>query len=437
MKDIKRHYNNISSNKDRYQRVLRENRELKEWKRKLSLILKYSSRINTTKDVKKVVKIITDSTNKILNSDRCTVFLLDKEKNELYSWLAHGINGEEIRFPADKGIAGYVASFGETVNVKDAYNDERFNKEIDKQTGYKTETLLCMPMKNQPGEIIGVFQVLNKKDGVFTAQDEEILGLISQQASSAIESAFLYEEIKKSFTSFINTLAETIDARDPLTAGHSRRVCEYSVLLAKSMGFNPEKIEVIKYAALLHDLGKVGVKEEVLTKPGRLNGEEYNHIQTHTSITRKILEQTYFQHKFKDIPKVASSHHEHIDGTGYPNKLKGNHVPIMSRILAVADVFDALTYERHYRGPLPFEEVISILKKRKGTKFDQRCVDKFLAQNTYDVLKILTHGAKNYIKNNEEDEFKQISIDEIAERIRNNSTDPLVEKFCQYYPARF
>ncbi len=421
-----------------HNKLIKENKELLEWKRRLSLMLKYSSEIKISTNVNDILNIIADVTNKILLSDRTTVFLLDKEKNELFSWVAHGIEGQQIRFSANKGLAGYVAKTGKILNIEDAYKDKRFNPQIDKITGYRTKTILCMPMKNQMGETIGVFEVLNKNaGGVFLQQDEEILRLLSLQAASSIESTQLYEELEKSFSSFINTLAEAIDARDPMTAGHSRRVCHYSVLIAEKMGCAHEKVDVLKYAALLHDLGKIGIRESILTKQGRLTDDEYRHIQTHAEMTRKILECTYFQRKFKDIPVAASSHHENIDGSGYPNKLKGKKIPVISRILSVADVFDALTYIRHYRNPISMDKVIQELRKDSGKKFDPVCINGLLNIKIYDILKIMTNGTDKQITKSDQNKFNNVTLKKLEEIFNTGSNNGIIKAFNKYYPAQF
>ncbi len=419
-------------------RYKEKNRKLAEWKRKLSLILEYSGKISTSSGLSDILKVITNETRDVILADRCTVFLLDKSKNELYSWIAHGLGRKKIRFPASTGLAGAAVTTGKIINVKDAYSDRRFNPEIDQKTGYYTKSILCVPMRNQPGQIIGVFQVLNKKDGFFTKQDEEMLRLLSSQASGIIENAMLYEEMKKSFKSFINTLAETVDARDPLTAGHSSRVCAYSLLIADRMGYSDKDRERLQYAALLHDLGKIGVKEAVLTKPGRLDLDESAHIQTHTSVTRKILERTYFQHGFRNIPIIASSHHENVDGTGYPQKLKGEEIPEISRIMAVADVFDALTYKRHYRNPMPMEKVLSILREETGRKFDPGCIDAFFSLDLCDVLRVMTEAEENGEKDSigsGMSEFRGISLKDLHERLKKKEKDEAVKKFSKFYPV--
>ena len=180
-----------------------------------------------------------------------------------------------------------------------------------------------------------------------------------------------------------------------MTAGHSHRVCRYSTLIADHMDYDEDSLEVLKYASLLHDLGKIGVKEAVLTKPGNLTKEEFMHITKHADITRKILERTYFQPKFKEIPVIAAAHHEKLDGSGYPNHLKGDDIPMMARVMAVADVFDALTYRRHYRDPMSIEKVVNILVSDSGTKLEPRCVDALMSVKIHDILNIMINGSKS------------------------------------------
>ena len=259
---------------------------------RLSTLLNITRNISKELELDSLLITIMDEVKKALQADRCTVFIIDKEKNELWSKVAHG--GEDIRFPVYLGIAGHVATTGDVLNIPDAYSDSRFNPEIDKQTGYRTLNMLTFPMRNKLKEIIGVFQVLNKYEGVFTKEDENLLDVISSIAATQVENALLYEEQKKTLDSFVETLASTVDARDPLTAGHSNRIALYSDEIAKIMNLSPRRREILRYAALLHDYGKIAVREEVLYKNGSLTIEEYCKIQEHPAYTKSILEKINF-----------------------------------------------------------------------------------------------------------------------------------------------
>lgn len=348
-------------------------------------LVKISRSITALTDIDELLKVIAEETRNAMQADRCTVFLWDKDSNELWSKVALGVGDKEIRFPADKGLAGYVVQTGETVNITNAYSDSRFNPEVDKSTGYHTKTILCMPIMNNNHEIIGAFQVLNKIDGVFTKNDEDLLIAIGGSASIALENAQLfdrqlqmYREQKLLFESFIDTLATSVDARDKITAGHSKRVRLYSGLIADEIGMNAKDKSLLEKAATLHDIGKIGIRDSVLRKEGKLTDEEYKHIQEHVRITHNILNKLNMSPDFRIITEMASSHHEKWDGTGYYRHLKGDEITLGGRILAVADVFDAITSKRHYRDKMPIKNVLNIISEGAGSHFDPDLVDSFL-----------------------------------------------------------
>ena len=246
-------------------------------------------------------------------------------------------------------------------------------------------------------KLLGVFQVLNKlKDKVFTDEDEDLIIAIGSSAGIALENASLfkkqqlmYEEQKRSFNSFVNTLSASIDARDKVTAGHSRRVTGYATIIAEHIGLDKDYIEAVEYAAMLHDFGKIGVKDSVLYKEGKLTLDEYEHIKRHAVITSHILKNMFFEQKLKDVPEIASSHHERYDGAGYFRGLKGEEIPLGGRILAVSDVFDAITSNRHYRNRIPIVDALDLLKKNSGSHFDPNIVDAFFDVNMEKILTVL------------------------------------------------
>lgn len=391
-------------------------------------LLRIGRSIAAETDLDRLLAIITEETQKALSADRCTLFLLDKNKNELWSKVAMGMGKQEIRFPANVGLAGHVATTGETINIKDAYNDDRFNKEIDKKTGYTTKTILCMPMRNLNHEIVGVFQVLNKfGNEYFSTEDEDLLVAIGSSTGIAIENARLfkkqqkmYEDQKRSFVSFINTLALSIDAKDKITAGHAKRVKEYSIAIAEQMNLSPEELEVIEYSALLHDFGKIGVRDSVLCKEGKLTKEEFLHIQEHVEITYHLLNNMFFEEKLKNVPEIAAAHHEKYDGTGYFRKLVGEEIPLGGRILAVCDVFDAITSKRHYRERMPLKNVLNIIKKDTGTHFDSKIVDKFFEIRFDKILSILVSDDISIDISEKLEVFRNYSLEEFHSLLLNN-----------------
>lgn len=410
-------------------------------------LVKIGRSINALTDINVLLKVIAEETKVAMQADRCTVFLFDKEHNELWSKVALGMDSQEIRFPADKGLAGYVVRTGESLNIEDAYNDERFNPEVDKETGYKTKTILCMPIKNNNQEIIGAFQVLNKAQGIFTKNDEDLLVAIGGSASIALENAKLFEKQKEMykeqkllFESFINTLAASIDARDKITAGHSSRVKLYSMLIVDELGLDEKTKEIIEKAATLHDIGKIGIRDSVLQKEGKLTDEEYKHIQEHVQITHNILEKICLTEDFTQISEIACSHHEKYDGSGYYRHLKGEEIPYGGRILAVSDVFDAITSRRHYRDKMPIANVINILIKDSGTHFDKSIVDKFLQISTDKIVRVFLTENHHNLKQEDCEILSHYNLldifnftnDENASQEQKN----VVELFNNYYAGK-
>lgn len=406
----------------------------------LIALVKIGQAVAAEKDIDVLIKTIAEETKIALNADRCTVFLYDKEHNELYSKVATGLDTKELRIPADKGLAGHVVQTGETINIKDAYNDKRFNPEVDKKTGYRTKTILCMPIKNFNQDIIGVFQVLNKFDETFTIDDEDLLVAIASSAGISLENAQLFERQKKMieeqqiiFDSFIETLASSIDARDKITAGHSTRVKMYATLIAKEFGMEKKDIYILEKAAALHDIGKIGIRDSVLQKEGKLTPEEYKHIQKHVEITHNILEKIHMSEDFQQITEIACSHHEKYDGTGYYRGLKGEQIPFGGRILAVSDVFDAITSKRHYRDKMPIEKVIDIIMKGSGSHFDPNVVDKFLMLKLSRIVEVLISDTSSKIDKKDYETLDKYNLLDLYYSIVNNCSNMLLQVFNKYY----
>lgn len=306
--------------------------------------------------------------------DRGSLFLIDREKGELYSLVAEGIEGHDIHLSLNLGIAGLVAITGQEINIQDAYADPRFDKSKDERTGYRTRCILCAPIKDQSGEVIGVIEAINKKDEIFTDSDKDLLNALSSFVAISIENAILFHEQHRQFRRVLEVLAASIDAKDPLTAGHSQNVTKYAAGIARGLGFGETEIDVLTVAALLHDYGKLGIADNILKKPGKLTTEEFEHMKEHVVNTRNILSKMHLMRQYREVPLIASCHHERLNGSGYTDGLKAQEIPFMAKIIAVADVFEALTSKRHYREALSPEKAFEILKQDIGTQFDENIV---------------------------------------------------------------
>jgi putative nucleotidyltransferase with HDIG domain len=265
-------------------------------------------------EAKTLVQELMDQTN----SERGSLFIVDQEASQLWSAYAHGLEESDINLNMKLGIAGLVAVSGQVLNIKDAVKDKRFDSGIDKKTGYKTETILALPIIDHSGEeTIGVIEVINKQNGTFTDADIDILKGLSSIVAIAIVNALMFAEQEKQFQSILEVMAASIDAKDTLTAGHSINVTRFAVGIAKELGFNHSEVDVVRTAGLLHDYGKLGIDDHILKKTGKLNEEEYKHITKHVTITRNILEKMCFARKYRNVPIIAACHHERLDGSGY------------------------------------------------------------------------------------------------------------------------
>jgi HD-GYP domain-containing protein (c-di-GMP phosphodiesterase class II) len=348
----------------------------KEMENKLQLILQVSSELAKEKDLRKILVKLTNITQKLVNADRCSIFLHDKKREQLWTIAATGI--DEIRIPQFAGIAGYVFKSSEIVNIPDAYADERFDKEIDRKTGYRTRNILTLPIVSRSSKSMGVFQVINKlDDNGFTKEDIELLKHIILYADSTIDNALLYETLKQAQQDIILRLSNATRYKDPETQYHITRVGLYCSIMARQLGWSEDDIELIRLASPMHDIGKVGVPDRILLKPGKLDDEEWKIMRMHTTYGYEILQGS--DSKLVQLAQnVALDHHEKWDGSGYPNKKSGEEISIHGRMCAIADVFDALTSVRPYKKAWPLEKTLALIKEESGNHFDPQLCDIFL-----------------------------------------------------------
>jgi len=462
---------------------------------KLQSILEVAKALTAERHLDALLEKIVAEAARVAEADRCSLFLVDRERGELWSKVAQGTS--EIRVPLGAGIAGAVAATGTSVRVGDAYLDPRFNRAVDAATGYRTRNILCVPMVDTQGEVVGVVQALNRKDGAFTEEDEELLVALGGQAASAIENAVLHEEIERLFEGFVRASVVAIEARDPSTAGHSERVARLTVGLARALEaspppslagvrFGPAELQQLRYAALLHDFGKVGVREHVLVKAsklhpaqldllaarfdliraqlenerlrarlegrpedgiearraeldgfwetvvacnrptvlpegsferlaaiaartfvdsrgaerpylelsevawlsiprGSLSEEERLEIESHVSHTFRFLSQIPWTRALRGVPDIAHGHHEKLDGKGYPRGVPAESIAVETRMMTIADIFDALTAaDRPYKKAVPAETALEILRaEARAGKLDPALLEVFVGAGVW------------------------------------------------------
>ena len=342
---------------------------------KLDLILDVTRRLMSITDLDALLRDMATATTQLLDADRATIFIVDRDRAEVWSKVALGTGAGEIRQAIGVGIAGTVAATGETINIADAYEDPRFNPEPDHRTGYRTKTLLTFPMTGQNDRVIGVFQVVNKNGGgEFTTDDEETLSSLGASAAVAVENAQLIAEQRRLWTTLIETLAVTIDARDQQTAGHSQRVTRYAEVIGRALGLQGIELEKIRAAALLHDYGKIAVRDQFLLKPGKLDQAEFEYMKVHAEKTGEFLAHLVFPQDMREVPVIAAQHHERMDGKGYPRGLPAERILLGARIVAAADVFDALTAPRYYKPAYTLEKTLEIMDGMAGDHLDPTVV---------------------------------------------------------------
>ncbi len=492
----------------------------------------------TERNYDKLLYLILDKVKKITGSDSGTIYLAESKENSAkrlrFKLSSLELKQDEFTVSIDKkSVAGYAALTGDTINLKDAYNipDESeytINLDYDRKHNYHTKSMLVVPMKNHKDEVIGVLQVINKKKHPelvlpnieamkkfvvsFDDNDIELVSSIAGQAAVAIENSILHQDIENLFEGFVKASVKAIESRDPATSGHSERVALYTVELAKivnlfdkgnlkNVTFSREQIKEIRYASLLHDFGKVGVREQVLLKGeklypehleliksrfdfikrtiqyenserkvqhlleknreealellaqedqnlilelseideilktiitvnkpgildekinksfleeisartfpnfssqdvhylnshevktlsigrGSLDLQERLEIESHVSHTYDFLSQIPWTNELKDTPQIAYAHHEKLDGSGYPNHLPMEKIPVQSKIMAISDIYDALVAsDRPYKKAISPKSALDILQMEvEDRRIDPELVSLFIDAKIY------------------------------------------------------
>jgi putative nucleotidyltransferase with HDIG domain len=345
-------------------RSLREISELME----ISGIL--NSSLDTTVIREKAITVITQ----LLNCEVASLLLVDEQTDELYFEVALGEKGyrvKETRLKRGEGIAGWVAIHNEPLLIDDVKSDPRHSKRFDKRSKFETRNMICVPMVIKQ-KVVGVLQAINKQGkGTFSQTDLDLFISLSHEVAIAVDNARLYNELREAFYQTAEALADAIEKRDPYTGNHTRRVMHYSMAISRFLDLTDAQMENLRLAAILHDIGKIGVEDSVLRKDSDLDDEEYQKIIRHPEIGVDIL--GHIKRLEGVIPGIKS-HHERIDGKGYPDKIRDGDIPLIARIIAVADTFDAMTTDRPYRAGITDSEAMEELKRFVGSQFDGKVV---------------------------------------------------------------
>lgn len=354
--------------------------------------------LSSEQNLTTLLDLILHETRDFTNADAGSLYIREGNRlifmvaqNDTLSKRAQVSSGSEtykgeLLLISRESLAGYVAATGNILNIEDAYHlppdkEYHFNKEFDQENNYRTKSMLLIPLKDPRGEIVGVLQLINflndKGETIsFNQEHEPLILSLASQAAVSIKNARLADELKKAYLDVIFRLSLAAEYRDDNTASHLHRMSKYSALIAKKLGMTEEEIELIKHASPMHDIGKIGISDSILLKPGKLTQEEFLEMKKHPIIGAKILANGETP-LLKASEVIALTHHEKYDGTGYPYQLKGEEIPILGRVVTLADVFDALTTRRCYKPAFPIDESLSIIRRESGKHFDPKIVYAF------------------------------------------------------------
>ena len=507
----------------------------------LEQILEVGRALASEKELDRLLNLVLTQARRLTGADGSSIYTLDKEGKLYFRLLQNAstssTSSAQMTLVGEYSIAGYVSRTGEVINVDDVYEipidaPYKFNPAPDRSLNYRTRSMLTLPLTNKANEVVGVLQLINRKQDpdtlLTTPEDFEqqvlpfdessvvVAEALAGQAGVALENSILYEEIEKLFEGFIRASVQAIEARDPTTAGHSFRVAEFTERLSRAtdrsdlqsvraVQFSKEQLQEIRYAALLHDFGKVGVRENVLVKAdklyphqlqlieqrfkyartslgrhafreivdlyetgemssdelrarrqeiermleeeddrlqqfyrtvleanrptvlhqdasetlgdirqyqfpdhdgrqvplleefeftslslskGSLSPEEREQIESHVSHTFEFLSLIPWTRNLENLPNIAFAHHEKLDGTGYPRRLSGQEIPVQSRIMTIADIYDALTApDRPYKKAVPTDRALDILAEEASAgKIDSDLYRIFVESNAYTLI---------------------------------------------------
>ncbi len=354
-------------------------KRLKKKVEELSILYEVSQVITSTLDLDKVLNLIVERAVYLMRAQVGSLRLLDKE-GELILGASYGHSHSDEywrkkgKLKLKNGLSGLAARKKQPIIVKNVQKDKRYKyPNLARKEGLVS--LLSVPLMEK-GKPIGILSVYTKKVHSFRKREVELLSHFASQAAIAIRNAQLYKRLHQVYLNSIRALAAAIDARDKSTYGHSEQVAKYARAVAKEMRLSGERIEMLEHACRLHDIGKIGIHDYILTKPGKLNNKEWSEIRTHPTLGREILEPLEF---LKEIVPLVRQHHERYDGKGYPDGLKGEEICLEARIISVADAYGAMTSERPYRLTYSSAKAKRELRNCAGRQFDPKVVKAFLS----------------------------------------------------------
>lgn len=349
---------------------------------KLFSMLEATQALNSDMEEEDVFNLILKQMAGILGAEAGTLWVVNPDSETISAKAVYGSISEKIMhltLRLDEGIVGNVIQTGKTGLIEDVSLDNRWAARVDGESGFITRSLLTVPL-HVKSQKIGALQLLNKQgEGHFNEEDRTLATALASHSALALHNNQMYIQIYQLFMSLIKTLARALDARDPYTAGHSERVAQYALILADELMLTKEEKKELEQAALLHDIGKLGIPDDILGKQSGLTDEEYALMKQHTTIGAEILRTIEPRAMIQNSVDVALMHHERLNGSGYPEGRLAHQIPLFVRIVGIADSFDAMTTDRPYKKGRTFEEGLMELERCRGTHYDAEMVDLFVS----------------------------------------------------------
>jgi HD-GYP domain-containing protein (c-di-GMP phosphodiesterase class II) len=351
--------------------------ELERRLREYETLLEIGVELAGTLDLERVLHLALEKVEQLCRAETSSIWELDAARGDLFFRIVRGRaapNIRDLRVPIGQGIVGEVARSGRAELVQDVANDRRWRG--DGASGFVTRALLSVPLVAR-GSVVGVLQVLNPTErDTFSADDLRRMQLLAGPLANAIENSRLYAAQRQTFLQTVTALAEAVERRDPYTGGHVRRVVGYAVAIGRRLALGAEELEELRLSAVLHDIGKIATPDQVLSKPARLTPDEVRVMRRHPVDGAEIVLPIA---QLRALLGGIRHHHERLDGQGYPDGLRGDEVPLLARIIAVADTYDAMTTDRPYRRGRPSLEALAEIERESGRQFCPRVVAAFRA----------------------------------------------------------
>ncbi|OGO20896.1 MAG: hypothetical protein A2Z15_02525 [Chloroflexi bacterium RBG_16_50_11] len=344
----------------------------------LDLLDKIWLKVRPEDKADKIIANVVNLTQNSLNTMASTLVLLDRDgKQEMYFQLADGPTAKQLNrlnIGRQSGITGWVIQNGKPMLVNNPEKNSGFFKLIDDATGFRTKHALAAPLISR-GKVIGVIEALNKVNGTpFSRHDLNTILDVATTASMAFEGYNTNNDLLISYQNTVRALVSLADAKETSGGGHSRRLVEYALMGARELGLNKQQQQSIEYAALLHDIGKLSIPDNILNKVEKLTDKEWVLMKKHPIVGYEILRDIPF---LKEASLLILYHHERYDGGGYPQGLHGDNIPLGSRLIAVVDAFDNMTTEHSYRSALTQQQAFAELAKNAGDQFCALAVKAF------------------------------------------------------------